>query len=117
MKKLNLGLALGLWMAMGTASLYAVGMFEGEVDYNVTAKQHDITTEYFMKGKQIRANTMINGRESDVIIDMESRQFTMIMTAQKMYTTMAIPESNSSAISKGTFTDTGTKYTPGDTRK
>ena len=107
MKKLNLGLALGLWMAMGTASLYAVGTFEGEVDYNLNAKQHDMTTQYFMKGKQIRANTMTSGHESDVIIDMESRQFTMIMVAQKMYTTMTIPESNSSTISKGTFTDTG----------
>jgi hypothetical protein len=107
MKKLNLGLALGFWMMMGTTSLYAVGTFEGEVDYNLNAKQHAATTQYFMKGKQIRANTLINGRESDVIIDMESRQFTMIMTAQQIYTTMAIPESNSSAINQGTFTDTG----------
>jgi hypothetical protein len=106
MKKI-FGILLGLGMVMVTASLYAVGTFEGEVDYNITAKQHDITTQYFMKGKQIRANTMTGGRESDVIIDMESRQIIMIMAAQKMYTTMAIPKSNSSTIDKGTFTDTG----------
>jgi hypothetical protein len=106
MKKL-LGLLLGLWTVMGTASLYAVENFEGEVDYNMTSKQHDMTTQYFMKGKKLRANTVINGRESDVIIDMESRQFTMMMSAQKMYTTMAFPQSNSSSAGQGTFTDTG----------
>ncbi len=107
MKKLNFGLALVLWLVMGIVSVYAVGAFEGEVDYNLNGKQHDGTVSYFMKGKQILAKTINNGHEGDVIINMESREITMLMTAQRMYTTMTIPSSNSSAMSKGTFTDTG----------
>jgi hypothetical protein len=106
MKKL-LALILGLGMTVGTAGLYAAGFFEGEVDYNLNSKQHDGTVSYFMKGKKILAKTITNGYTGDVIIDMEAREITMIMTAQKMYTTITLPPSNSSTLGKGTFTDTG----------
>jgi hypothetical protein len=107
MKKVCLGLVLGLWMVLGTASLYASGTFEGEVDYNMTAKQSTGTITYLLKGKQIRINTINGGHEGDAIMDMETRQITMLMVAQKMYMTMAIPPSNTAAARAGTFTDTG----------
>jgi hypothetical protein len=106
MKK-ALGLAaLGLGLFMGAASLYAAA-FEGEVDFNMMTKQGTGTIVYLIKGKQFRVDTTYSGHTSSAIIDGDARTMTMLMPAQKMYMSMAVPQAKPGAVSQGQLTDTG----------
>lgn len=85
MKKFLLGLALML-MA-GAGSLYALGSFEGQVDYKMTTRKgENVDMSYLLKGKRIRINTSMKGHDGAMIMDLSTRKMMMLMPEQKKYT-------------------------------
>jgi len=83
MKKLLTVIVLAL--VMGRGSLFALGSFEGVVNYQITTDGKPMNMEYMMKGKKFRTNMSHDGMEVSTIMDMGSKKATTLMHKQKMY--------------------------------
>ena len=105
MKKLLWSLAVIL--ALGPSALKAAGSFEGEVDYQMTAKEMTGTMDCLVKGKKVRINSEMKGHAGAMIMDGSARQMIVLMPEQKMYMVYPINKKGSTSKAKGTFTKTG----------
>ena len=83
---------------LGTGSLWAMGSFEGVVDYQMTmggGKQMDV--EYMIKGKKFRSNMEHDGMQMSTIMDLSSKKMITLMHKQKMYMTHTLDKAMTEA--------------------
>lgn len=89
MKKLLAGLIL--FLATGAGSLFAMGSFEGVVDYQMSFENgKQMNLEYTIKGKKFRSDMDHDGNQMSTIMDMGSKKMITLMHKQKMYMTHSI---------------------------
>ena len=107
MKKILWVTVLALSLLTGK-TLMAAGAFEGEVDYQMTAKEMTGTMDCLIKGQKVRINSEMKGHSSAMIMDSAARQTIMLMPEQKAYMVYPFPKPKSdSGKPKGSFSKTG----------
>ena len=88
MKKLTGWLGLGLLCSVAVSA----ASFEGKVDMKMTSDGKSQAISYQMKGGKIRVEMPGQKAMGGMIMDPAKRETTVIMDAQKMYMTMAMPD-------------------------
>jgi hypothetical protein len=76
---------------------FSQNKFEGKVTLNAYDNGTAHTLEYYVKGNKIRFDANEEGRQGQVIMDPDAKQFMIIMPQQKMYMQMQIPDTEMEA--------------------
>ena len=96
MKKSLLVLVAAIFL--GTGSLFALGSFEGVVDYQMTMSDgKTIDVEYMIKGQKFRSNMEHEGMQMSTIMDLGTKKMITLMHKQKMYMTHTLDKAMTEA--------------------
>ncbi len=79
--------------ALLAPAVFAAAAFEGKVNFNIiSGRDKAQAMNYSIKGDKLRIEMPGQKEMGGMIVDLTKKETTMIMTEQKMYMTMPIPE-------------------------